>query len=224
MSADLHPERLTIEMVLENYGRLLKHRISTFHTQDSIEDSFQSILTAMITPSATLGTSYLDRYNPSRGTAKAYVLMFCIQQMMKIREREKNRRRLMPDPLPLVFEDAEELDESGSDAVPESTVADPAWSTTMQDSTVRTPRDLRKLLQGTKHVLAHSFSPSGEPRSTVYMLELLLWGGLSTTEIAQRLAVTTSEVSRRFKALRTEPRILRLLTDNLRTEAVTLAG
>lgn len=226
MTAELHPERLTIEHVLLHYERLLRHRIRQFHMSEPAEDCFQQVIVAMITPSATLGTNYLERYNPSRGSAKTYVLMFCMQQMMKMHEREKNRRRLMPDPIPLVYDEAEgeELDR---DVVTESSIADPNWSLTLEESSIRNREDLYKLLGDTKHAYAHSKSPSGEPRSTVYMLELLLWGGLSITEIAHRLAVTSSEVSRRFKALRNEPRITQLLAHSASITAVTgslLAG
>lgn len=227
MTAELHPDCLTIETVLEHYGRLLRHRIGQFHMSDTVDDCFQQVIVAMITPSSTMGTTYLERYNPSRGSAKTYVLMFCMQQMMKMHAREKNRRRLMPDPVPLVYDDPEG-DELERDVVAECSVADPSWSTKYEEETVRTREDLYKLLQGTRHMHAHSMSPSGEPRSTVYMLELLLWGGLSITEIAHRLAVTSSEVSRRFKALRTEPRIAQLLAHTatvvVTTTTTLLAG
>lgn len=218
MSANLRPDHLTIELVVENYERLLRHRIRQFKVREPVEDCLQQILLNMITPSETLGTSYLQRYNPSRGPAQHYVLMFTMQHMMKLHAREKKRSMIMPEPIALVFEDAEELLEA-PDMVAESTIADPSWDSDEVHATIRTPEDLRRFLAGTRHIKATSMSPSGEPRSTCYMLELLLWGGLTVVEIAQRLDLGTAEIYRRFKALQKEPRILPLL----RTRGFTAA-
>lgn len=211
MSADLRPETLTIELVLKNYERLLRHRIRQFKVSETVDDCFQQIVLAMITPSETLGTSYLQRYNPARGSAQNYVLMFAMQQMMKLHARGKIRNNLLPQPWSLVADREDGTPVNEEDCISESLVPDPCWEETDIDDTIRTPNDLRRLFAGTPHELSHSRGPSGEPRSTLYMLELLLWGGLSVTEIAHRLGVSTSEVYRRFKALRREPRIRSLL-------------
>jgi hypothetical protein len=207
MSAELRPERLTPELVVAHFERLLCHRIRQFKVTESVEDCLQQVLLAMMTPSEKLGNSYLDRYDPSRGTAMHYVLMFCTQQMMKLHSREQTRRHILADPASLVYDDAEFEDVANPDLVKESEIADPSWSLESCEATIQGPDDLRRFLLGTRHAVAHSTSPSGEPRSTLYMLELLLWGGLTIAEIATRLSITTSEVHRRFKGLRNEPRL-----------------
>lgn len=211
MRADLHPDHLTIGFVLSNYERLLRHRIRQFHVSEPAEDCFQQIVLAMITPSDSLGTSYLERYNPSRGPAQHYVLMFAMQHMMKLHSRETNRRRIMPTPFSLSYVDSDSLSDEDSD-VAESMLVDPHWNPDDSDRTIRSPEDLRQFFAGTRHAFAHSMSPSGEPRSTVYMLELMLFGGLTISEIANRLEVSAAEVHRRIKLLRKEPRVLALLS------------
>lgn len=211
MSAELRPERLTLELVVAHFERLLRHRILQFKVTEPVDDCLQQVLLGMITPSEKLGNSYLDRYDPSRGTAMHYVLMFCTQQMMKLHAREKTRRHILVEPAALIFDDTEDLDGTNPDLVMESEIADPSWSVDRCEETIQTPADLHRILAGTRHAVAHSMSPSGEPRSTLYMLELLLWGGLTIAEIASRLAITTSEVHRRFKGLRNEPRLRALI-------------
>lgn len=206
MTAETHPEVLTLELVIEKYERLMRHRIRQFQVSEPADDCLQQILLAMIVPSETLGTSYLERYNPSRGPAQHYVLMFCMQQMMKLHTREKLRRGLM-DPIPLVIDDIDTSQWSNDEEVSESLVPDPSWDDREMETTIRRPEDLHRLLAGTRHQLAHSTNSAGEPRSTQYMLELLIWGGFSIAEIALRLEVTSAEVRRRFKALSQEPRL-----------------
>jgi hypothetical protein len=193
---------------------LIRHRIRKFQVTESVDDCLQQILLSMITPSAKLGTSYLERYDPSRGTAQHYVLMFTMQQMMKLHAREKARHQLVPEPLPIELHDGDD-EASGTlravEAVAESTIADPAAPWEALDQEIRTPADLRRLLGRSRHAECRSYSPTGEPRSTLHMLELLIWGGLSITEIAARLAITTAEVHRRFKLLRKEPSLAALL-------------
>lgn len=198
--------RLTIDTVLTKFRPLLLHRIRQFHVHESAEDCFQEIVLAMITPSQALGSSYLDRYNPERGSAQNYVLMFTVQQMMKLHAKESNRRRIMPEPLSLSFIGPEESPTEAYD-VAESTIPDPAWSDEDLDQTIRSPEDLRRFFAGTGHEVARSHNSAGEPRSTVYMLELLLFGGLSISEIAARLEITPAEVHRRLKLLRKDSRI-----------------
>lgn len=205
MTAETTPEQLTLEIVITRYERLMRHRIRQFHVSEPPEDCLQQILLAMITPSETLGSSYLERYNPSRGPAQHYVLMFCMQQMMKLHAREKTRRDLM-DPVPLVVDD-QDTEVWSEHEVRESTIMDPAWDARDAETTIRHPEDLRRVLAGTHHQVAHSTNSAGEPRSTQYMLELLIWGGFTIAEIASRLEITAAEVRRRFRALSKEPRL-----------------
>lgn len=211
MTTDPRPASLTIDVVVSQYGKLLRHRIRQFNVTESEEDCFHQVLLAMITPSVGLGTSYLDRYDPSRGPAQHYVVMFCTQQMMKLHQREKNRRAILPDTIPIVINDSSEDSAWTDEEASESILADPNWNPEALDETIRTPEDLYRFFAGTRHMNPASHSPSGEPRSTVYMLELLLFGGLTVVEIARRLGITAAEVHRRFKALRKEPKILPLL-------------
>jgi DNA-directed RNA polymerase specialized sigma24 family protein len=210
---DLRPDRLTVDLVWTHFVPLIRHRIRKFQVSESVEDCLQQVILAMIVPSETLGTSFLDRYDPSRGPAQHYVLMFATQQMMKLHAREKTRREILPEPVAIDFTDLTE--EGGTlqefDVLAESTIPDPKATWETFDREIRRPEDLRLMLKGTRHAECRSHSPSGEPRSTLYMLELLLWGGFSIAEIATRLAITSAEVHRRFKLLRKEPRLQALL-------------
>lgn len=212
MSTATPPDALTIEYVLQHFTKMMRHRIRTFKVSDPVDDCFHQILLAMMVPSETLGTSYLERYNPSRGPVQHYVMMFCVQQMMKLHQREKHRHSLMPVTVRLDFESDDHLSSESTQLVHECIVPDPR---TVDDSglheTIRSPEDLHRFFANTRYAQATSVSPSGEPRSTVYMLELLLFGNLTISEIAARLDITPAEVHRRFKALRKEPRIRPLL-------------
>lgn len=212
-SEDLRPSHLTVDIVWTHFMPLIRHRVRKFQVSESVEDCVHQVILAMMVPSETLGTSFLERYDPSRGPAQHYVLMFATQQMMKMHAREKNRRELMPEPAAIDFGDLSEEDGTPRefDIVTEATLADPKASWETLDLEVRHPEDLRRLLAGTRHAECRSRSASGEPRSTLYMLELLLWGGFSITEIGNRLGVTSAEVHRRFKLLRKEPRLRALL-------------
>lgn len=212
---DLRPERLTADFVVTTFTPLIRHRIRKFAVSESVDDCLQHILLGMITPSESLGTSYLERYDPSRGTAQHYVLMYAMQQMMKLHGREKTRREIIPEFVPI-----ESVEPEGEmrgtldayDCISEGSLADPAapWESLHQE--IRRPEDLRQLLGRTRHAECRSYSPSGEPRSTLYMLELLIWGGLSITEVAARLDISAAEVHRRFKLLRKEPRLVALFS------------
>jgi hypothetical protein len=215
-STDEHrPEELTPEIVLQMYKKLLVHKIRQFRTTETVEDCLHQVLLQMMTKSETLGTSYLERYNPDRGTAKNYVVMFCTQQMMKMTAVEANRRRLMPEPVPITYSSERTARQAGMAS--ESVMADPSWEESDHDATIRTPGDLRELLAGTPHAEVPGWSQSGEPQSTVYMLELMLWGGLNASEVARRLDLPSSSVRRRVSQLKVEPKIL-VLRDNQPTE------
>jgi hypothetical protein len=216
MHDEHRPESLTIDLVLSLYRNLLAHKIRQFNVADSVEDCLHQIILQMITRSETLGTSYLERYSPERGSAKNYVVMFCVQQMMKMTSAEANRRRLMPEPSRICYEVSDGGDEhtsSASGEVLESTILDPSWSPEYYEATIRTPGDLREYLADTVHVEVTGWSAAGEPQSTVYMLELMLWGGLPISEVAHRLGVSTSHIHRRLAQLRKDPKILALRQD-----------
>lgn len=213
MTTDLCPNALTIDYVLQHFTKVMRHRIRTFKVSDPVDDCFHQILLAMITPSEALGSTYLERYNPSRGPAQHYVMMFCVQQMMKLHQREKHRQSLLPVTVRLEYEPEDYESPARRNVVHESTVPDQQSDHEEWHNTIRSPEDLYRFFEGTRYVQATSRSSSGEPRSTVYMLELLLFGHLTISEIAARLEVTPAEVHRRFKALRKEPRLRPLIQD-----------
>lgn len=206
---DENLERLTIEVVLERYDRLIRSKLVKFTNGDDLEDCFQQVVLAMITPSKTLGTSFLERYNPSRGNIPNYLSMFCVQQMSK----RFNRMKSSPETVPILQGTSEDIERLTGLGVSEEAIQDLS-ETKLDIDTIKSPEDLRRILQGTHHIRVTSCSPSGEPRSTYHMLCLIVWEGLTPKEVADRLGVTSSEVYRRLKALRTEPRLVALRGDN----------
>lgn len=203
MPANHHPPRLTIEMVIPEYERLIRSKIAKLANGDDFEECFQHLILTMITPSETLGTNYLDRYDPTRSSVANYLSMFCAQQLSKRNQRLKAQ----PETVPLVYGTVDELQDFTGQVVAEETIPAEEWEPEIDADTVKTPDDLRKILRGTPFLSVSSCSPSGEPRSTYRVLELMVWGGLSAREVGERLGVTTAEIYRRIKLLRADPRI-----------------
>lgn len=214
MNLELRPDRLTPDMVIQHFETVLRNKIRQFKVSESVDDCLQQVFLAMITPSRKLGTSFLDRYDPSRGPAMHYVLMFCTQQMMKMYSREKAGHNPIEAALPIVNADLDNSEAESTDAVRESELADEHWVKGFEH-VFESREELRRVLAGTRHNVAHSSSPAGEPRSTLHMLELMIWEDLTLTEVANRLGVTASEVRRRFRTLQNEIAVRQLISREL---------
>lgn len=183
-----HPEALDIEFVHRNFERLLLKIISSFsQLNEDRKDLYQDLMVALTRVSPKLGTSYLERYNPSRGSVCTYVTMFTKQYFIKrLRQQQK-----MPSETPVSLEQVALTD------LPHVEPED--------FKVIATPQDLTKLLGNTRYAKPSSYTSTGEPRSTLYMLELYLWHGLDIVEVAARMELSTPAVRQRFQALRKEP-------------------
>lgn len=203
-TCDLRPERLTPDLIATHLFPLMRKKIRAFAPHEECEELLHQILSQMMLPSEKLGTSYLDRYDPARGTAATYVLMYVTQALIKRHQLEKSRREKLGQPVSIAFDGDYDSEWEHGPQVEESGIEDPNYDESRYYETVRTAEDLDRLLAGTRHAQARTMAPSGEPRSTLYMLKLLVFGNFTVPEVATRLSVSPSEVNRRLRDLRTE--------------------
>lgn len=203
------PDVLTPELVLNHYEALLRSRIRSFRLPESMEeDLFQEMFLSLIQPSETLGTSYIQRYNPVRAAASVYLQMFANQWLIKYLDRQE---REVAFDCSLTFAFTEQEEASGSE-ISEAVVADEGtWRVVLENDALR--EEILRLVDRAPYNQPASYAPDGEPRSTKRIVELLLVEELSMREIGRRLSLSPNEVCRRVKMLRRERWVRQMAAD-----------
>ncbi len=211
MAHNPRPDKLTPEYVVAHYEKLIRQIISKFKVSIPADDCFQEILLTMIKPSKKMGTSYLDRYDPTVAYASTYLSILSMNQMRKIFLRDKKENEafnkygqqniwtkkskkilgMVTNPT-----DLEELRSAENTA----------------EANIFT-QELEKAIYSPKTKSFASRSPSGKKRSTFQMCLTMLHRGLNVREVADEFGVSPEEVRRRLKLLASNRKLQNMAKD-----------
>jgi RNA polymerase sigma factor (sigma-70 family) len=201
---------LTPEYVVQYLERAIRKLIqnsrATKQSTLSEDDVFQDILLTLITPSATLGSNYLQRYDPARCYASTYVLTMVTNHLRGLHRREVTAARYGTE---VSLTEPVGRDESEPtrllDVIPEPTSSiDAAERRLLQQQII-------KALYKPEHRRFFSTNSRGVGRSTARIGLMILVQGMDVTEVAEALEVTPAEVRRRLRILREDPDFQRFL-------------
>lgn len=205
------PEYLTGELILRLNAVILR-KIRTFKlkepSQDLVHDFWVHMARTRSSKGDTAGATLLEAWDDSRGSLEVYLRMAVTTFMKKRYNKATRRHRLAPE-VPIIFGEGR----SGDSAVmcdgrkgisvhripPSENMPDDMTDLDLQ----RAIHDLRH----TAHSRARKYNAQGEPLSNLYVLHLLVYEGLKAGEIAERFGVSASEIGRRVRQLREEPRL-----------------
>lgn len=229
--------QLPNDVVYELY-QVIEQQARHFHLETPLSDAVQDMWGELIRISDRLGTSLLDRYNPSRATLAGYVGMVAYSRFKKLYNKERSQRRtvqayhaqrLADSDAPLVHRPRSGSTTSVSYA---QRSGGPHWmaavsteyeayltddSTSQAISNRLAEFDIERLfvaLRGTRHARVTRRAANGEGGlSNLEVLKCVLIEHLEIREIASRYNVSVSEIRRRVRQLRDEPLIRRFKSD-----------
>lgn len=207
MTFKKRPAKLTPEYVKAHYQKMIENIIRKFHVQDPVEDIFHDIILAMMVPSRTLGTSYLDRYDPSRAYASTYLTVMATNFMKGVYRKDNDRRRINPVPESQLPGLNSVCQNRAEDKINRKLVANLADEHNVEAEVV-SKVEQRQLLQYLRNEVNTNFSSrsgKGSPRSTWRVCAMILLKQMSIPEVAEELGVTPVEVRRRVKLLVNDP-------------------
>lgn len=211
------PAVLTAESVVADFGPWLYKIIRSFHIHDTEDsDLFNEIILAYITPSKKLGTTYLDRYDPSKGAVTTY-LYFYASHILKAQLRHcKKRNRLCAHRdssegvgTPVEGGKAGRLTEVGEQYRSEIL----AEGSSKNDAEVFENLEHGEILRALRSKGSFaSRSPSGKPRSS-RRVAIAILADKSVSEIAKDLGLSTQTVRDKMHALSNDPTLQAIAED-----------
>jgi DNA-directed RNA polymerase specialized sigma24 family protein len=201
-SVSTRPTELTAEVVVKDFGPWLRKIIRQFSIPDTeSDDLFNEIILAFITPSSKLGTTYLQRYDPSKGAVTTYLYLHA-HHILKAQHRKCKKRRRMQG----VREE-------------ETALADWYKHTLKEMHLGKEERNVYNELEGAQirralrpHGSFQSRSPQGKKRST-RRIGLAVLKGQSIPEISAALDLTPTAVRRRLQSLRSNKALRAIARD-----------
>lgn len=209
------PTALTAEAVVTDFGPWLYKIIRSFHIHD-MEDSdlFNEIVLAFITPSKKLATTYLERYDPSKGAVTTY-LYFYASQILKAQLRHCKKRTKLhayggTDGGTLSARKHEETLSPTGEEYRREVTADRVGSEA-RDIFDNLEHDELICVLRSKGAFA-SRSPSGRPRSS-RRVAIAILADRDVAEIAKSLGASTQTVRDKLHALSDDTTIQAIAED-----------
>ena len=188
---------LSIEWVIENFDKKLRTAVGRYQIEDPVEDLVHAVYLKLITPAPSVGTTYLERFDPNKYSISTYLYGFVNNHCNKVFRREHcSVGTAMAHAVRLdapIQKDSEEGD-SMLDILMVYELMPEAERNLIRDSIIAA-------LNEPEFARFSSFSSDGSPRSIQRMATMVLRDGLTPSEVAEKLEVSVTFVRKQLKRL-----------------------